>query len=92
MPRRNRKAGSTLGVDKFRIKPGSVQGLGLKGAEVTLGTYLSSKIYVEYSRRLSQESGEQVGVEYSLSRNLSLLGNRDKNGLYRLGLSLKWDY
>jgi autotransporter translocation and assembly factor TamB len=88
----SRKASSTLGVDKFRIEPGSVQGLGLKGAEITLGTYLSSKIYVEYSRRLSQESGEQVGVEYNLRQNLFLLGNRDKNGLYRLGLSLKWDY
>ncbi len=88
----SRKAGSTLGVDKFSIEPGSLSGLGIKGAELTLGTYLSSRIYVEYSRRLSQESGEQVGVEYSLSRNLSLLGNRNKDGLYRLGLSFKWDY
>lgn len=87
----NRKASSILGVDKFTVKPGP-SGLHLRGAEITLGTYLSSEIYVEYSRRLSQESGEQVGVEYSLSRNLSLQGNRDALGLYRVGFILKWDY
>jgi translocation and assembly module TamB len=87
----NRKASSILGVDKFTVKPGP-SGLHLRGAEITLGTYLSSKIYVEYSRRLSQESGEQVGVEYNLSRNLSLQGNRDAMGLYRVGFNLKWEY
>jgi len=87
----NRKASSILGVDKLTVKPGP-SGLHLRGAEITLGTYLSSKIYVEYFRRLSQESGEQVGVEYSLSRNLSIQGNRDALGLYRVGFSLKWDY
>ncbi len=33
-----------------------------------------------------------VGVEYSLTRNLSLRGNRDEKGLYRMGLSLEWNY
>jgi autotransporter translocation and assembly factor TamB len=88
----NRKASQFLGVDKFTIRPGSESKLDITTAELTVGTYLSSRVYVEYSRRLSQESGEQVGVEYSLSRNLSLDGKRDKNGLYRLGLNVRWDY
>jgi translocation and assembly module TamB len=88
----NRKASRFLGVDKFTIQPGSDRQLDLAMAELTVGAYLSSRVYVEYSRRLSQESGEQVGVEYSLSRHLSLDGKRDQNGLYRLGLNVKWDY
>jgi len=88
----NRKAGGTLGVETFKIKTGPSGGLDLKRAEITVGTYLLPQIYVEYSRSLSQESGEQVGVEYSLSKKLSLQGNRDVQGLYRLGLSFKWDY
>jgi autotransporter translocation and assembly factor TamB len=88
----DRKAGSFLGVDTFKIAADPSQRLDLSRAELTVGTYLSSKFYVEYSRRLSMESGEQVGVEYSLGRNLSLQGNRNSLGLYRLGFSLKWDY
>ena len=88
----NRKAGGTLGVETFKIKTGPSGGLDLRRAEITVGTYLLPQIYVEYSRSLSQESGEQVGVEYSLSKKLSLQGNRDVQGLYRLGLSFKWDY
>jgi autotransporter translocation and assembly factor TamB len=88
----NRKTGRFLGVETFKIQPDPEDRLNLSQAEVTVGTYLSSQFYVEYSRRLSQESGEQVGIEYSLSENLSLHGRRNMDGLYRLGLSARWQY
>ena len=88
----NRKASGTLGVDKFTLDPVSSGELNLEEIQLTVGAYLSSNIYVEYTRNLSQQSGEQVGVEYSLTRNLSLRGNRDEKGLYRMGLSLEWNY
>ena len=88
----NRKTGRLLGVETFRIQPDPMDQLDISQAELTVGTYLSSQFYVEYSRRLSQESGEQVGIEYSLSKNLSLQGKRDKDGLYRLGVTARWQY
>ncbi len=88
----SRKTSRFLGVETFKIQADPERQLDLRGAELTVGTYLSSQFYVEYSRHLSQESGEQVGIEYSLSRNLSLQGRRDENGLYRLGLSARWQY
>jgi autotransporter translocation and assembly factor TamB len=88
----NRKTSRFLGVETFKIQPDPERRLDLSRAELTVGTYLSSQFYIEYSRRLSQESGEQVGIEYSLSENLSLQGRRDMKGLYRLGLSARWQY
>ena len=88
----SRKTSRFLGVETFKIQADPESQLDLRRAELTVGTYLSSQFYVEYSRHLSQESGEQVGIEYSLSRNLSLQGRRDVNGLYRLGLSARWQY
>jgi translocation and assembly module TamB len=88
----NRKTGRFLGVETFRIQPDPKDRLNVRQAELTVGTYLSSQFYVEYSRRLSQESGEQVGIEYSLSENLSLQGRRDRDGLYRLGVTARWRY
>jgi autotransporter translocation and assembly factor TamB len=88
----NRKTGRFLGVETFRIQPDPEDRLNISQAELTVGTYLSSQFYVEYSRRLSQESGEQVGIEYNLSRNFSLQGRRDKDGLYRIGVTARWQY
>jgi|GEM_PF-1975922 len=88
----NRKTGRFLGVETFSIQPDPKDRLDIRQAELTVGTYLSSQVYVEYSRRLSQESGEQVGIEYSLSENLSLQGRRDRDGLYRLGVTARWRY
>ena len=88
----SRKTGRLLGVETFRVQPDPQDRLNISRAELTVGTYLSSQFYVEYSRRLSQESGEQVGIEYSLNENLSLQGRRDKDGLYRLGVSARWRY
>ena len=88
----NQKTGRFLGVETFRIQPDPKDRLNLGQAELTVGTYLSSQFYVEYSRRLSQESGEQVGIEYSLGENFSLQGRRDKDGLYRLGVTARWRY
>ena len=57
-----------------------------------LGKYVSDKIYLRYTRRLSQSSGQEAGVEYRLNRHLLLEGRRDKIGLFHLGLSLNWEY
>ncbi len=87
-------AGRSLGVETFEIVPAWGEKFSLRDldAEITVGKYVSDKIYLRYTRRLSQSSGQEAGVEYRLNRHLLLEGRRDKIGLFHLGLSLNWEY
>jgi hypothetical protein len=85
-------AGRTLGVETFEIVPTWSEKFRLTDAQITIGKYVSDKVYLRYTRRLSQSSGQEAGVEYRLNKNLFLEGRKDKAGLYHLGLNLNWDY
>jgi autotransporter translocation and assembly factor TamB len=85
-------AGRSLGVETFEITPAWSDKFRLLDAEITVGKYISDKIYLRYTRRLSQSSGQETGVEYRLNRNLLLEGRKDKSGLFHLGLNLNWEY
>jgi autotransporter translocation and assembly factor TamB len=87
-------AGRSLGVETFEIVPAWSDKFSLKDldAEITVGKYVSDKIYLRYTRRLSQSSGQETGVEYRLNKHLLLEGRKDKLGLFHLGLSLNWEY
>ncbi|UCE18381.1 MAG: translocation/assembly module TamB [Gemmatimonadota bacterium] len=87
-----RRARRGLGVDTFEITSGSTSQLTPDETEVTVGKYLSDRVYLEYSRRLAAESEQEVELEYRLNRHLSFLGTRDRRGLYHLQLQLKVDY
>jgi translocation and assembly module TamB len=85
-------AGRTLGVETFEIVPTWSEKFRLTDAQITIGKYISDKVYLRYTRRLSQSSGQETGVEYRLNKNLFLEGRKDKAGLYHLGLNLNWEY
>jgi len=85
-------AGRSLGVETFEIVPAWSEKFRLLDAEITVGKYISDKIYLRYTRRLSQSSGQETGVEYRLNKNLLLEGHKDKSGLFHLGLNLNWEY
>jgi hypothetical protein len=85
-------AGRTLGVETFEIVPTWGERFRLTDAQITIGKYVSDKVYLRYTRRLSQSSGQETGVEYRLNRNLFLEGRKDKAGLFHLGLNLNWEY
>ena len=85
-------AGRSLGVETFEIVPAWSEKFTLLDAEITLGKYISDKIYLRYTRRLSQSSGQETGVEYRLNKHLLLEGRKDKFGLFHLGLNLNWEY
>jgi len=85
-------AGQSLGVETFEIVPAWNEKMQLTDAQITVGKYVSDKIYFRYTRRLSQSSGQETGVEYRLSKNLLLEGSRDKQGLFHFGLNLNWEY
>ncbi len=85
-------AGRSLGVETFEIVPAWSEKFSLLDAEITVGKYISDKIYLRYTRRLSQSSGQETGVEYRLNKHLLLEGRKDKLGLFHLGLNLNWEY
>jgi hypothetical protein len=87
-------AGKSLGVETFEIVPAWSEKFSLKDldAEITVGKYVSDKIYLRYTSRLSQLSGQETGVEYRLNKHLLLEGRKDKLGLFHLGLNLNWEY
>lgn len=85
-------AGQTLGVETFEIVPTWSEKLRLTDAQITIGKYISDKVYLRYTRRLSQSSGQETGVEYRLNKHLLLEGRKDKLGLFHLGLNLNWEY
>ncbi|KPL05073.1 MAG: hypothetical protein AMJ73_02555 [candidate division Zixibacteria bacterium SM1_73] len=85
-------AGRSLGVETFEIVPAWSEKFTLLDAEITVGKYISDKIYLRYTRRLSQSSGQETGVEYRLNKHLLLEGRKDKFGLFHLGLNLNWEY
>lgn len=85
-------AGQTLGVETFEIVPAWSEKFRLTDAQITIGKYISDKVYLRYTRRLSQSSGQETGVEYRLNKHLLLEGRKDKLGLFHLGLNLNWEY
>jgi hypothetical protein len=85
-------AGRTLGVETFEIVPTWSEKFRLTDAQITIGKYISDKVYLRYTRRLSQSSGQETGVEYRLNKHLLLEGRKDKLGLFHLGLNLNWEY
>jgi len=85
-------AGQTLGVETFEIVPTWSEKFRLTDAQITIGKYISDKVYLRYTRRLSQSSGQETGVEYRLDKHLLLEGRKDKLGLFHLGLNLNWEY
>ena len=85
-------AGRTLGVETFEIVPTWSEKFRLTDAQITIGKYISDKVYLRYTRRLSQSSGQETGVEYRLNKHLFFEGRKDKAGLFHLGLNLNWEY
>jgi len=82
----------SLGVETFEIQPAWAGKFSLWDTRITIGKYISDKIYFRYTRRLSQSRGEEAGVEYRLKRYLYFEGFRDREGKVYLGLNLHWEY
>ncbi|HVP36566.1 MAG TPA: translocation/assembly module TamB domain-containing protein, partial [Terriglobales bacterium] len=85
-------AAHSIGVETFEITPLEPGSFNLFQSEVTVGKYISNKLYLRYTRRLSQSTGQEAGVEYRLGKRFYFEGYRDKQGLFHLGLNLYWEY
>jgi hypothetical protein len=85
-------ASRSIGVETFEIRPLEPGKFSLWESEVTVGKYLSDKLYFRYTRRLSESTGQEAGMEYRLSKRFYLEAYRDKQGFFHLGLNLYWEY
>lgn len=59
-------------------------------ADVTVGRYLTSDLFVSYGQTLGPRGEKRVNAEYSLSRHLSLEGKTSSEGLYSADLLFKF--
>ena len=82
----------SLGVETFEIRPAGTGKFNLWDTEITLGKYVSEKIYLKYTRSLSQSRGDETGAEYRINRHLFFEGYKDKTGKFHLGINLSFEY
>lgn len=59
-------------IDEFDINPYEGEG----ETRISVAKYISPKLFLRYSRRLSQEAGETIGIEYIFNDNLSFEGRQ----------------
>jgi len=59
-------------IDEFDISPYEGEG----ETRISVAKYISPKLFLRYSRRLSQEAGEKIGIEYIFNDNLSFEGRQ----------------
>ncbi|MGA2345369.1 MAG: translocation/assembly module TamB domain-containing protein, partial [Candidatus Sulfotelmatobacter sp.] len=73
-----------FGVSRIKIDP---QGLTTetnptaKGPQVTIEQQFANNITLSYSTNVSQSSQQIIQGEYYVNRNVSIVGNRDQNGV-----------
>jgi len=91
-------ARTTLGVETFEFEPSEEDALDLSEANVTIGKYLTDRLYLKYTRSLNFEdsASDVINLEYRLTDHISLDGHRktsvEDGNEYRLDLKFNWDY
>lgn len=88
----------TLGVETFEFQPSDEDAFDLSQAQVTIGKYLTDRIYLTYSRSLTfdEPTSNIINLEYGLTDHINLQARResglDNRDEYRLELQFKWEY
>lgn len=80
----------TTGLDEIRVK---TELFGQeRSARLTVGKYLRKGVYVSYSHDLFAGAKDEYKVEYYLWKGSSIVGSRDEEGRYNLGVGFKVRY
>ena len=82
----------TLGVETFEINPDVTGGFDPSGTRVTIGTYTLPNLYIFGSSYFDVNKGQEVGLEYRLSRHYLFEGRRDEFNLYHFSFKFNWEY
>ncbi|MEZ5358701.1 MAG: translocation/assembly module TamB domain-containing protein [Candidatus Zixiibacteriota bacterium] len=88
----SRLGSRTLGVETFEINPGYSGGFDPSGTRITIGTYTLPNLYIFGSSYFDVNKGQEVGVEYRLSKHYLFEGRRDEFNLYHFSFKFHWEY
>lgn len=80
-----------FGVSRIKIDP---QGLStettpIRGPQVTIEQQVANNLTITYSTNVSQASQQIIQVEYNISRNVSIVGIRDQNGVVSFDVRIR---
>jgi autotransporter translocation and assembly factor TamB len=83
--------GENLGLDTIEVELGDTPGTG----SVSVGRYVTQDLFVSYGRERKEkgeESGNKVGVEYSINRRLTLKGTSSDLGETAVDFLWRFEY
>ena len=63
-----------------------------KGAQVTLGKYVTRNVFVSYSQGLSANLSTEFTAEYLFGARSAIVAKKDDKGRFNLGLRMKFKY
>ena len=63
-----------------------------KGAQVTLGKYVTRNVFVSYSQGLSANLSTEFTAEYLFGARSAIVAKKDDKGKFNLGLRMKFKY
>ena len=76
-------------IDELDFNPYDQEG----ESRISIAKYISPKLFLKYSRRLSQEAGERFGIEYFFNDNISFEGAQGtKDEGISLDLKFRYEY
>jgi translocation and assembly module TamB len=80
-----------FGVSRIKVDP---QGLSTetnpsRGPQVTIEQQVANDLTLTYSTNVSQASQQIIQVEYNISRNVSVIGIRDQNGVVSFDVRIR---
>lgn len=88
----------TLGVETFEFEPSDEDVFDITQAKVTIGKYLTDRLYLTYTRSLSFDdaASDIINLEYRLSDHITIQAGREADlesrDEYRLEIQFKWEY
>jgi len=91
-------ARTTLGVESFEFVPSDEDVFDFSQANVSIGKYLTDKIYLKYTRSLSfdENSEDIINLQYRITDVISIEAKRETGPQakenYRLDLKFRWEY
>ena len=83
-----KQLGDALGLDTLEVEVGDELGTG----SVRGGRYVTQDLFLSYERRLGEQGGNTVEVEYSLGPRVKLKGSSDDKGQSSLDLFWRIEY
>ena len=81
-------------LDEFEIEGSNSLLRNPENSDISLklGKRVSQNLYLSYKRHFSLVQPDEVGIEYRLNKNLSVVGSYDEEGQLHLKYRLKYQY